>query len=62
MKLPKNWNKMDNEEQRQWVAKKLAEVRQDEEKLLNMLRKLVQDGKFVSRIDIRPDLETLKHE
>jgi hypothetical protein len=62
MKLPKNWNKMNNEEQRQWVAKKLAEVRQDEEKLLNMLRKLVQDGKFVSRIDIRPDLETLKHE
>jgi hypothetical protein len=62
MKLPKNWNKMDNEQQRQWVAKKLAEVRQDEEKLLNMLRKLVQDGKFVSRIDIRPDLETLKHE
>jgi hypothetical protein len=53
---------MNNEEQRQWVAKKLAEVRQDEEKLLNMLRKLVQDGKFVSRIDIRPDLETLKHE
>jgi hypothetical protein len=62
MKLPKTWNKMDNEQQRQWVAKKLAEVRQDEEKLLNMLRKLVQDGKFVSRIDIRPDLETLKHE
>jgi hypothetical protein len=62
MKLPKTWNKMNNEEQRQWVAKKLAEVRQDEEKLLNMLRKLVQDGKFVSRIDIRPDLETLKHE
>jgi hypothetical protein len=62
MKLPKNWNKMNNEEQRQWVAKKLAEVRQHEEQLLNMLRKLVQDGKFVSRIDIRPDLETLKHE
>lgn len=53
---------MNNEEQRQWVATKLMEVRQMEGKLLNILRKLVQDGKFVSRIDERPDLNTLKNE
>ena len=62
MKLPKTWNKMNNDEQRQWVANKLAEVRQQEDKLLTLLRKLVQDGKFVSRIDERPDLNTLKNE
>lgn len=62
MKYPKNWNKMSNEDQRKWVAEKLAKVRAEESELLKLLRALVQDGKFVSRVDERPDLVNLKHE
>lgn len=53
---------MNNETQRMWVAEKLAKVRAEENELLKLLRALVQDGKFVSRIDERPDLVNLKHE
>lgn len=62
MKYPKNWNKMSNEDQRKWVAEKLAKVRAEESELLKLLRALVQDGKFVSRVDERPDLVNLKHD
>lgn len=53
---------MSNEDQRKWVAEKLAKVRAEESELLKLLRALVQDGKFVSRVDERPDLVNLKHE
>ena len=53
---------MDNEAQRKWAAEKLAKIRMEEESLVKLLRALVQDGKFVSRIDERPDLVNLKHE
>lgn len=62
MKYPKNWNKMDNEAQRKWAAEKLAKVRAEENALVKLLRALVQDGKFVSRVDERPDLVNLKHD
>lgn len=62
MKLPKQWNKMSNEEQREWVASKLQGVRSEEKELTEMYRRLV-----ISPVSIlvwdeveRPDLANLK--
>lgn len=62
MKLPKGWNKMNNDEQRSWVAEqiKLADI-----KLQNLLKlsRLLQGGATVvsDGVEDRPDIAMLKN-
>lgn len=62
MKFPKAFLKWSNEEQRNWVRKRLEEVRQQEKELLAINRKLVADNSFTVLVsdDDRPDLIQLK--
>jgi hypothetical protein len=57
MKLPKKFDKMNNEEKRKWVAERLRLIRLEEEGLVKLMRLLVNDLTFVPRVDERPDLE-----
>lgn len=46
MKLPKKFNKMNNEDHRKWVADRLKIIRYEEEQLTKLLRLLVRDEKI----------------
>ena len=59
MKLPKNWNKLTNDEQRTWVSGKLQDVRNEERELSEMLRRLVLSPVSI-KVEERPDVEQLK--
>jgi hypothetical protein len=59
-KLPKNWNKMTNDQQRKYISERLQVIRNEEEKLCDIFRKLVTNGLFVSRVDERPDEDKMK--
>ena len=59
MKLPKNWNKLTNDEQLTWVSHKLQEVRNEERELSEMLRRLVLSPVSI-KVEERPDVEQLK--
>ena len=61
MKLPKGWNKMDNSEQRSWIAEKIKQTELELKELLKISRTL-QSGKVIvsNGIEDRPDLAILK--
>lgn len=56
MKLPKKFNKMNNEERRRWVADRLKIVRAEEEALIKLMRLLVRDENFTP-IDVIAGLD-----
>lgn len=57
MKLPKKFNKMSSEEQRQWIAERLKIVRAEENALVKLSRLLAKDDNFRIKVEERPDLE-----
>lgn len=61
MKLPKNWNKLSNHEQRDWVAKAIKSHEADLAELLRISRSLQSGKAHVSNgIEDRPDIAMLK--
>ncbi len=62
MKLPKNWNKLSNKEQREWIARAIQALNADLQQALSISRSL-QYGKphVVDGLEDRPDLAMLKH-
>jgi len=62
MKLPKNWNKLTNEQQRLYIAERLQSVRNEEQELVNLYRSLVLTPRPILFDIDRPDLDILKSE
>lgn len=61
MKLPIRYNKMTNEQQRQWIADRIQQLEREVEELKQLSRKLAT-GKVEVKIllDDRPDIVNLK--
>lgn len=62
LKMPKNWNKLSNDEQRKWVDAELKKVREIEGELVKISRLLVSDKNYtpIMSDDDRPDLINMK--
>lgn len=51
MKLPKQFNKWSNLNQRLWIMKRVAELRKEEKELLKINGVLIRGSDFTPRVD-----------
>lgn len=61
MKLPKNWNSMNNLQQRTWLKEAIKRVQSEEKILKKLSSDLILNKNFISKVDSeRLDLLEMK--
>lgn len=51
MKLPKNWNALNNLQQRTWLSEAIKRVQNEEKVLKKLASNLIMNKHFISKVD-----------